>query len=187
MIGVGIRMKTEIILLGIIGLLLTGWSLNVLSTPVQPRIIINETNTYCNTELISSILNSTYVHINSKLQDNNNYIHNVNVRIEELNIKTVQFYPRTQRKCKRPIEYYTYGSSMQPFFYDGDEFYVEKVKFDDVELGDVIVFERIDNTGAIHAVVAKYDDFVLTAGYNNERIDERVYADEIKYRFCEEY
>jgi len=99
--------------------------------------------------------------------------------------KYMVYYPRTERECGRKAELRSnvYGISMQPFLFDGEDYYAEPITFKDVELGDVIVFNQGEGN-TIHAVVGKYPDYLITAGYNNLYDDGRVYPDEIKYRWC---
>jgi len=147
---------------------------------------LNTTTEYCNLSDLNTITNDNLVSIDNKFNRVRNEVADIHNLIEEIEVKTIQFYPRTQRKCKNPITINLHGISMQPFLYDGDVIYADKVKFKDIELGDVISFNRNNSeTGTIHAVVGIYEDYLVTAGYNNPRKDKLVYPEEIKYRFCE--
>lgn len=99
--------------------------------------------------------------------------------------RDVQFYPRTEIKCINPRISHPIGSSMQPYIYAGDTIYLDTVNFSDVNLGDVISFNTIHNSSTLHAVIAIYPDYLITAGYNNiGRDTERVYAENITGRVC---
>ena len=95
------------------------------------------------------------------------------------------FYPRQERICSRSAKLRTNvkGISMQPFLFDGDDYWAEPVTFEEVELGDVIVWNK-GESNVVHAVVGKYEDYLVTAGYNNLARDNRIDPDEIKYRWC---
>ncbi|MFO7886815.1 MAG: S26 family signal peptidase [Eubacteriales bacterium] len=99
--------------------------------------------------------------------------------------KYMTYYPRTERICGRNAELRknVKGISMQPFLYDGDDYWAEDVTFAEVELGDVIVFDN-GRGNVLHAVIGKYKDSLITAGYNNLIDDGEVFPDEIKYRWC---
>jgi hypothetical protein len=137
--------------------------------------VINVTNTTCDLQNISTAIKDNAMITNRKIED------------KECSLTLVKpyihYYPRIQRKCKNPIDWDIYGSSMQPFLYSGDKFYVEKVRFNQLELGDVIVFQIKDAT-RIHAVIAIYEDFVQTAGYNLWYEDYQVKDKDILYRYC---
>jgi hypothetical protein len=75
------------------------------------------------------------------------------------------------------------GMSMQPFTFDDYYIHVEPVRFNEVEEGDAIVFKNGEGT-SFHAVISIYDDFLVTAGYNNMRSDDKVSPEQIKYRWC---
>lgn len=97
----------------------------------------------------------------------------------------ILFYPRKFRECRNPkVEFYTNGQSMFPLFNHLDKFYVEPVRFDQVELGDVIMWEN-ENGLTVHAVNYISEKYLLTAGYNNFYSDEtKVTASMVKYRHC---
>jgi len=121
--------------------------------------------------------------VESKLNVINLFTESTSNKVQSLVINTIKFYPRTQRKCRNPIEVLIDGISMQDLFFDGDILYMDKVNFKDVELGDVIFYDTDDNS-IIHAVVGKYSTHLITAGYNNERLDDPVMPDQVKYRYC---
>lgn len=95
------------------------------------------------------------------------------------------FYPRTFRQCtKQTREFYANGQSMFPLFNNGDKLYAEQISFEDVELGDVIVYTHEDRT-IIHSVVYISDKYLKTAGYNNFNEDHiPITRDMLKYRHC---
>lgn len=98
----------------------------------------------------------------------------------------VQFYPRQQRICKGNV--YTYdlkGYSMQPFAYDGDKIHTEKIKFEDLELGDVVVVDKGNGIPLVHAVVSIYPEEFVTAGYNNKYEDQMWHKEQLIGRYCE--
>ena len=138
--------------------------------------IINVNHTTCNLDGVTKAINDRGIITNTAIRDKECSLEFVKPYI--------QFYPRKERKCKRPIQWEIYGSSMQPFLYAGDSFFVEKVKFKDVELGDVIIYQSHDESSVIHAVVAIYPDGVITAGYSLWYEDNFVEADKVLYRYC---
>lgn len=103
-----------------------------------------------------------------------------------IGVRSIQFYPRINRECLDPVIHIAQGLSMQPFVYDGDDLHLDKVNFSDVELGDVVVFAAGENSSSMHAVIAIYDEYLITAGYNNLRRDtSRVYPENLTFRYCE--
>ena len=99
--------------------------------------------------------------------------------------KDVQFYPRAAIECKDPRSTFIIGASMQPFLYDGDNVLIEDVNFSEVDLGDVISFKTKNNSSTMHAVIAIYPDYLITAGYNNiGRDTKKVYPENVTSRVC---
>jgi len=101
-------------------------------------------------------------------------------------VRSIQFYPRINRECLDPVVHRAVGLSMLPFVYDGDDLHLDKVNFSDVELGDVVTFNTDHNSSSMHAVIGIYDEYLITAGYNNLKGDtDRVYPENLTYRYCE--
>lgn len=131
---------------------------------------------------------------NLNVTDVNQVIHNVsqthivnNTYHQTYYGSNLVFYPRAQRTCKNPIEWSVYGNSMTPLFYNNDKIDVEPVRFNQIELGDVIVFTNPNDkdTTVIHAVVYLTDEYIKTAGYSNLRIDNFTVTKEmVQYRYC---
>jgi len=147
---------------------------------------LNTTTEECNLSNFYNMLDESNQFTYNRFKAIESEITDIDSKLEVIDIKTIQFYPRVQRKCRNPTKITLRGVSMQPFLYDGDVIYADPVKFEDIELGDVISFNRGDyDKGTVHAVVGLYKSYLVTAGYNNERKDDLVYPEEVKYRFCE--
>ena len=111
---------------------------------------------------------------------------NFNLDHNKVGVRSIQYYPRINRPCLDPVTHIAQGLSMQPFIYDGDDLHLDKVNFSDVELGDVVVFDTSGNSSSMHSVIAIYDEYLITAGYNNLRKDtSRVYPENVSFRYCE--
>ena len=99
--------------------------------------------------------------------------------------KPINFEIRKYRECSEDAELRRgIGMSMFPYNTDKGYFYMDNVSFSDVEIGDVIVYKKGNET-IHHAVINKYRDRLYTAGYNNKYADdEPVYPKEIVGRDC---
>lgn len=138
---------------------------------IQPTI--NQTINYYNE---TKIFNDSHEVINK-------HYYNYTTIVE--NKKDINFERRKYRECKKTAHQRTLseGMSMFPFLSPEDLYWEEEVKYSDIEIGDVIVFEQ-DETFIVHAVTNKYSDYLFTAGYNND-FEEVVYPEQIKWRYCE--
>ena len=138
--------------------------------------LTKEDTTYCTYSneynITNELNNSVYKTINENNTHYNTYY------------DLIQYYPRTQHICSRGATLSTtQGISMQPFLYDGDSYYTEKVTFNDLELGDVIIFKN-NNGKTIHSVIGLYNDSLVTAGYSNTYKDEIIDPKQVLERYC---
>lgn len=79
-------------------------------------------------------------------------------------------YPRRQIVCEQQaMQIEITGNSMMPFLWSGDKLWVQPIKWDHIELGDVIVYNKV-----MHAVINKYKDELYTQGYSNYAIDKPI-------------
>ncbi|MEX1384457.1 hypothetical protein, partial [Lutibacter sp.] len=118
----------------------------------------------------------------SKVHNSTNYVTNEYKNYYE---RFLMFPDREQSICskKAKLEQIQEGMSMMPFLYGGDYVYYDPISFKDVKMGDVIIYEQ-EGERIIHTVVAVYETYLMTAGYNNLGMDYRVMPDEVKARWC---
>jgi len=149
------------------------------------KYYLNTTTEYCNLSNLYESLGDVNDFTYNRYKAIEGEVADIKNTLDSIEVKTIQFYPRTQRKCRNPIEIELKGISMQPVFYDGDYIFMDKVKFQDVELGDIIDFRREDSEiGTVHAVIGTYKNYLVTAGYTNDKRDDVVYPDQVMYRYC---
>ena len=77
------------------------------------------------------------------------------------------------------------SASMEPTILTGDLVMTEKITFDEIEVGDIIVYKHTYETGKyraiIHRVVEKYDDYLICKGDNNEIADPwKIYPEDVR-------
>jgi len=105
-------------------------------------------------------------------------------------LETIQFYPRKHRDCgRRAYEETITGQSMLPLVSVDDvgvgRVLVEPVSFAELELGDVIIYEK-NSSRVFHAVTYINANYLLTAGYNNVfSRGEKVYPPDVVARYCD--
>ena len=63
------------------------------------------------------------------------------------------------------------GNSMEPIINEGDKIYVEKVKFNNLKTGDIVVFYR-HKSFAAHRVIRKKNKQIITKGDNSPYLDK---------------
>ena len=108
------------------------------------------------------------------------------LKIELYNmINKVNFESRAFIECSDNATFkHAIGRSMFYYAWDGGQHYSDQVSYQDIQIGDIITYEK-NNKTIHHAVINKYNDRLYTAGYNNNNIDrEPVYPDEILGRDC---
>jgi len=100
--------------------------------------------------------------------------------------KPINFEIRKYRVCSEDAQLKKgMGMSMFPYSNDKGYFYIDNVSFNDIEIGDVILYKK-GNKSIHHAVINKYADKIYTAGYNNKYPDTNpVYSNEIIGRDCD--
>lgn len=70
------------------------------------------------------------------------------------------------------------GTSMQPIINEGDKLFLEKVKFSEIKVGDIVVFyQRKKLIG--HRVIKKNSDVIITKGDNIPFFDKPLKKKEI--------
>lgn len=69
--------------------------------------------------------------------------------------------------------YFVESGSMEPFMYRDDAILVDKnAKYDDIDVGDIIVYHRAwDNKDIVHRVIAVSGQGLVTQGDNNDAPD----------------
>lgn len=66
-----------------------------------------------------------------------------------------------------------FGHSMWPILEDGDVIYLEKVKFSDIKVDDIVCFAN-KNSLVTHRVVYKRNDYIVAKGDNNPISDGKI-------------
>ena len=79
---------------------------------------------------------------------------------------------------------YVPTKSMEPTIMAGDYIMFCKRDFEDVELGDVIIYKNSNDMYIVHRVIEKYDDYLIAKGDNNLVADsEKIYPDMVYGEF----
>ncbi|VVA43776.1 conserved hypothetical protein [Candidatus Roizmanbacteria bacterium] len=76
---------------------------------------------------------------------------------------------------KTPIK--AFGSSMEPFLYDGDLVYFEKVKTKQININDILLIKK--GQFFIHRVIYKNDRYFITKGDHNLLSDGRIRPNQV--------
>lgn len=98
----------------------------------------------------------------------------------------IGFFARNQRKCTSRAELVdVWGASMQPHLWDGDMTWMQPIKGREVQLGDVIMYDR-NGTNIVHAVIGVYPDTeqIATAGYANAYSDNYIDYEQVLMVEC---
>ena len=70
------------------------------------------------------------------------------------------------------------GFSMYPFVRTGDKLFIQPVKMDELNIGDIVFYRRAQNFFIAHRLIKKIDQMtMLTKGDNRSDYDEPVSAD----------
>lgn len=92
---------------------------------------------------------------------------------------------RTYRPCSnKSIQLTMKGLSMHPFLPAEGKFWAENITFQDIELGDIILYKD-NNTKTLHAVCNLYYDKLYACGYNNKNKNELVMPEQVIMRYCD--
>lgn len=76
---------------------------------------------------------------------------------------------------------HSYGESMEPTFYEGDQFLIEPTSYRDLKIGDIIVFKR--NKKLIsHRIIDIRSGKYITRGDNNVYEDDPILREEYRGR-----
>ena len=73
------------------------------------------------------------------------------------------------------------SDSMKPDLKSGDAILTKQTDYDDIQVGDVIVYSR-DNDLIVHEVIAKQGDYLITKGKANPVADNPVTREEYRTR-----
>lgn len=71
------------------------------------------------------------------------------------------------------------SDSMKPDYKSGDAILTKQTDYDDIQVGDVIVYSR-DNDLIVHEVIAKQGDYLITKGKANPVADNPVTREEYR-------
>ena len=77
------------------------------------------------------------------------------------------------------------SESMEPTIMTGDVVITKQIKFEDVEVGDIVVYKHTYENGnykaIIHRVIGKTDDYLIFKGDNNQEQDPwKVYPEDVR-------
>lgn len=141
-------------------------------------------------EVVSNMILETKI---NKLDDYNFKIVNQSIYHDNsihanTSILPIYFPVREGRTCsnKALVSYPENTLSMHPLIGKNDTIWVDKVKSEEIELGDVIVYEDNEGNRIIHAVVGenKNEGCFVTQGYRNLEVDSCVPYNKVLYRYC---
>jgi len=140
----------------------------------------DETHIVHNTYLNNTVNNITYLE-----QEFNNITKVTRISNNTHYVKDkINYQIRKIRWCSKRAELVkSKGQSMFPYSWEDGWHWQDKVKFKDIEIGDIITYEK-NGKKIHHAVCNLYDDYLITCGYSNNYYDKNVYPDEVLYRDC---
>lgn len=99
-------------------------------------------------------------------------------QVNKINFEVRRHYP-----CTNPERRQSIGMSMFPFMSEPNYYYVEKIDYKDLKVGDIIVYES-QGEMVHHAITNYYSDYLYAAGYNTD-YEEMVYPDQVKFIHCD--
>lgn len=136
------------------------------------QIIYNDLNKTINniTYLEQKFNNITEV---TRISNNTHYVKDkINYQIREINW------------CSKKAELVkSKGQSMFPYSWSNGWHWREPVKFNNIEIGDIITY-KTDKEDIHHAVCNIYNDYLIACGYNNLNYDKKVYPEQVLYKDC---
>ena len=94
-------------------------------------------------------------------------------------------FDRTQMNFMGFAPNLTMSNSMEPTIMTGDVILTKRISFEDVEVGDIIVYKHVYEDGnykaIVHRVIEKTDEYLICKGDNNDAPDPWcIYPDEVR-------
>lgn len=77
------------------------------------------------------------------------------------------------------------GMSMFPSSNSEGLYYIDDIPFNEIKIGDIIVYNYNNELYVRHSVIDKYSYYLYTAGYNNKQVDNyKVMSEDIRGTVC---